>query len=196
MKSLPLLAGPGVDPDRAAATSGFGGQRGSTLAPTSVPTAPPSPARPLPTERDLFRYLWGMTGDVAVAEDLAQEARLVAWRQRHTLREPLKEAAWQLRIATNLARRHLRRQRRWQWLSWDHPDAAGLSHAEPEPSDRLRQALDSLDPDDRAVLLLLGQQDWTAQEVAEATGLTRDAVYKRWQRAYARFRERWEREQP
>lgn len=151
--------------------------------------------RPLPADPHdprLFRFLWGMTGDVAVAEELEQEARLMAWHRQQDLRDPDKSAAWLYRIAANLARKHLRRQRRWRWLSWDHPEAAALSQAEPEPSDRLWRALAALDQDDRAILLLLGHQGWSAQEVAEATGLSRDAIYKRWQRACTRFREVWE----
>lgn len=151
--------------------------------------------RPLPAEPHdprLFHFLWGMTGDVAVAEDLEQEARLMAWHRQGDLRDPDKSAAWLYRIAANLARKHLRRQRRWRWLSWDHPDAAILSQTEPEPCDRLRQALDTLDQDDRAILLLLGHQGWSAKEVAEAAGLSREAVYKRWTRACARFRQVWE----
>lgn len=151
--------------------------------------------RPSPAERDdprLFRFLWGMTGDAAAAEDLAQEARLKAWQHAESLRDPARAVAWLYGIATNLARQHLRRQRRWHWLSWEHPAAASLSQPEAEPSDRLRSTLARLSPDDRAVLLLLGHQGWSAAEVAQATGLARDAVYKRWQRACSRFRQLWE----
>lgn len=140
----------------------------------------------------LYRYLWGMTGDAALAEELLQEARLRAWQARAGLRDAERAEAWLFRIAVNLARQHLRRHRRWRWLSWDHPRAAGIASEPPEPSRRLRWALDALGDEDRSVLLLIGHEGWSAGEVAEATGLSREAVYKRWQRACARFRVAWE----
>lgn len=49
-----------------------------------------------------------LTGDAQVAEDIAQETLLVAWRERERLHSPETAGAWLAGIARNLCKRHLR----------------------------------------------------------------------------------------
>ncbi len=55
--------------------------------------------------RRLVRLCARLTGDVDVAEDLAQEALLEAWRHESKLRDPRKRAQWLAGIARNVCLR-------------------------------------------------------------------------------------------
>lgn len=141
------------------------------------------------------RYLYGMTGDRAAAEDLAQEVFLRAWTHLETLRDPAAARSWLFAIAANTARRHLRRAHRFGWLPLEAlPLAAPRLTVDgrddlPEDAVALERALGRLGADDRAVLLLVGAHDLTIGEAAEALGISAAATKKRWQRACARFRD-------
>ncbi len=64
----------------------------------------------------LVRLCQQLSADPDVAEDLAQEALIVAWRNRATLREPQAYHAWLNGIARNVylrgQRQHVREQQR------------------------------------------------------------------------------------
>ncbi|MEO8082452.1 MAG: RNA polymerase sigma factor [Ardenticatenales bacterium] len=142
----------------------------------------------------IARYLYGMTGDHAAAEDLAQEVFLRAWTHLDTLREPASARSWLFAIAANTARRHLRRAHRFGWLPLEAlPLAAPRLTVDgsddlPDEAIALERALGHLRADDRAVLLLVGAHDLTMTEAAGALGISAAAAKKRWQRACARFR--------
>ena len=150
----------------------------------AAPAHRPLPADP-PDPR-LFRFLWGMTGDVAVAEELEQEARLMAWHRHGDLRDPDKSGAWLYRIATNAAMDELRRRKRRPW------DVLGLTNLlrAPSPSEDERlsrvvldQALLRIGAEHRAVISLFEYAGLTAPQVAEVLGITPEAARKRRQRA-------------
>jgi RNA polymerase sigma-70 factor (ECF subfamily) len=82
-------------------------------------TRKPSSAQPdLSTTEDQFlrdraavvRLCASMTGSADVAEDLAQEALIEAWRNAHKLRDPDAQQAWLHGIARNVCRRWRRAQ--------------------------------------------------------------------------------------
>ena len=140
------------------------------------------------------RYLYGMTGDRAAAEDLAQDVFTAAWQQLDALRDPAAARSWPFAIAANAARRHLRRRSRFGWLPLEAlPLAAPRLVADgrddlPDDAVALERALGRLTADDRAVVLLVGAHDLSIAEAAEALGVSPAAAKKRWQRACARFR--------
>lgn len=140
------------------------------------------------------RYLYGMTGDPAAAEDLAQDVFTAAWQHLDTLRDPAAARSWLFAIAANAARRHLRRRSRFGWLplealALDAPRlVAGGRDDLPADGLALERALDELGVTDRAIVLLVGHHDLTIAEAAEAVGVTPGAAKKRWQRTCARLR--------
>ena len=62
-------------------------------------------------QRPIVRYLLRMTGNYEVAQDLAQDTFLQAFRGIHKTRSELSLKAWLYRIATNNANQYHRRRR-------------------------------------------------------------------------------------
>jgi RNA polymerase sigma-70 factor (ECF subfamily) len=154
--------------------------------------------------RDLFALCYRMTGSAADAEDLVQEtfARAVERPPRDTAR-PWRP--WLVRVATNLARDHLRRRRRrgyhGPWLPepveteallppLQEPAAtAGRYELLESVSYAFLVALEALTPMQRAVLVLCDVLDYGAAEAAEALGSRPGAVRTALHRARRRMAE-------
>jgi RNA polymerase sigma-70 factor (ECF subfamily) len=62
--------------------------------------------------RELFAYLWRMLGDMQQAEDCLQDTYLRAFRAFEKTAADWNYRAWLYKIATNVARTHLKRERR------------------------------------------------------------------------------------
>lgn len=137
----------------------------------------------------LLHYLYDLTGDRALAEDLCQDSFAAAWRHRGQLRDPAKGRAWLFAIASNAARGQFRReaQRRRHAAALSETQGPGSAWEPPAADLDLRRALAALSVDDRAVLLLVGHQGYRIAEAAEILGLGAAAAGKRWQRACARL---------
>lgn len=61
----------------------------------------------------VHRYLLGLCSRPADADEVLQETLLQVYRKLRWLREPALLQAWVFRIASRLAFKHLREQRRW-----------------------------------------------------------------------------------
>jgi RNA polymerase sigma-70 factor (ECF subfamily) len=146
----------------------------------------------------ILNYLYRVVGDPGVAEDLTQDAFTRAWRARAQLASVENPRAWLYRIATNAARDHLRRRRLLAWLplsgeSGRQPLLASASHEEMVlESERMRQALLKLSPDNRVALVLYTCQECSVAEIAEALGITPEAARQRLVRARRQLREAFE----
>jgi RNA polymerase sigma-70 factor (ECF subfamily) len=167
------------------------------------PPSSPEPATANPADRlerfqalasgevpGVVRYLFGMTGDRELAEDLAQETFLRAWVNLDSVRSSASVRGWLYTIATNLARRHLRRSSRLGSLQIEalRRDAPRhLAEDLPDTSLDLERALGIVSADDRAILLLVGLEGLTLPEAAAALGISLAAAKKRWQRACGRM---------
>lgn len=129
----------------------------------------------------LFRYLVRLTGDPDTAADAAQEAfvRLVEKAPEET-----QVRAWLFRVATNVVRDELRVRRRRIELLRGSPDRAPLGDSPHGPERALdveetkvfvRAALETLNERDRTVLLMR-EEGFSHQEIAEAVGTTTKSV--------------------
>jgi RNA polymerase sigma-70 factor (ECF subfamily) len=131
----------------------------------------------------LYRFALRLTGDAHAAEDLAQEVLLRAWRRRDSLRDPAAGSGWLFRIAVNLWRDLLRRQRspvsragplpELACARWPNPEQA-LAHR--EELVQALHALDSLPARQREVLYLCACEGLKAAEIARVLDVSRDAV--------------------
>lgn len=138
----------------------------------------------------ILNYLHRMVGDRALAEDLAQDSFIKAYRALPDSREDLAFKPWLYRIATNTAISNLRRQKIVRWV----PFANGFDHASPESVDKtvtnkydVEQALSLVPKHYAAVLLLRHYQGLSIMETAEALGITESAAKLRLFRARKAF---------
>ncbi|MCS6909041.1 MAG: RNA polymerase sigma factor [Anaerolineales bacterium] len=150
-------------------------------------------------ERPLLNYLYRLLGDPSLAEDLTQETFTRAWHARHRLFDVRNPRAWLYRIATNLARDHIRRARLLAWLPFfadeDHEPAllAKAPEGDPIEAQKMRRALLKLSEEYRALLVLYICQSFSVAEIAATLNLSTDAVKQRPVRARRQLREAYER---
>lgn len=124
--------------------------------------------------------------------DAAQEALMQVFRDLGTLREPAAIRGWVRRIALREAVRHAQRGRREPALAL--PDAIGLpSPDDPALARDVRRVLESLAPEQRAVLVLRDLEGYSEREAAEELAVAKGTVKSRLHRARAAFLERWQR---
>lgn len=147
-------------------------------------------------EQAAFRAAWLILRDAGLAEDVAQEAFVRAYRQIGRFRQGAPFRPWLLRIVTNLALNEARaRGRRAGLLSraasvLSH-DAAPSPHAQAVAEDdasALLRAIGELPEEDRVVLHLRYFLDLPEREIAAVIGKPAGTVKSRLHRAGRRLR--------
>lgn len=150
----------------------------------------------------LVRYLTAQTADPTLAEDLAQDAFLVAFRDLGDLAVGRPFVPWLYRIAQHRLRRVWRRRRLLRFVSLDQPPSSAgliapglrlpgdLATAGGE-RDHVGQVLSGLSDAQRTVLLLHDLEGLTAREIAEVMGISPVAAERQLSRARSRFRARY-----
>ncbi len=129
-----------------------------------------------------------MTGDQDCAVEATQEAFLRAFEQFNTLREPDKFPSWVGSIAIHSARDTLRRRRREIPSDTEVLDAAGRQQAADDPEGRvchleqiqsLREAIQRLPLDSRAVIVMYYLQEQGVACIARVLGIPEGTVKSR-----------------
>jgi RNA polymerase sigma factor (sigma-70 family) len=143
---------------------------------------------------DLRRYAWALVRDREAADDLVQdclEHALAGWRMR---RRDGNLKAWLFTILRNQHISELRRRaRRGTRADVEEADAAGEAHREGDPERRLifrdcLSALDALPEEQKSILLLVGVEDLSYEEMSKVLGIPLGTVMSRLSRARERFR--------
>ena len=145
---------------------------------------------------EIFAYLQRMVDDREMAQDLAQDTFLAAYRARNQIAHLDNPRAWLYRIATNIALNALKRRRRFAWLPWhseERPDNGNFAE-EVGRQTLIETALAALPPDYRAPLLLYAHHGFSIAQVAEALNLTEGAARMRLHRARTLFRQVYRKE--
>jgi RNA polymerase sigma-70 factor, ECF subfamily len=143
-------------------------------------------------EAPIGRYLYSLVGDFELSQDLSQDTFISAYKaydpeKIHNL------SAWLYRIATNKAMSYFRRKKILSWVALDKLIDAGRdpsveSHGEwVATSHSVQQALNQLEPDQRACLLLKAA-GFSHDEIAEQLGCSPGAARTRLSRARDAFR--------
>jgi RNA polymerase sigma-70 factor, ECF subfamily len=138
-----------------------------------------------------YRTAYLVVQDAAAAEDIAQEAMLAAVRRidRFDRRRPL--GPWLHRIVVNRSIDWVRARRRRGEVSVDAISEARDALPAPEVPglpDDLLAALGTLDPEDRAVVVLRHLFDYDSQEIGRMLGVPPATVRTRLRRSLARLR--------
>jgi RNA polymerase sigma-70 factor (ECF subfamily) len=136
-----------------------------------------------------YRLACAMLHEPQAAEDVLQEASLIAWRKRGRLHDQSRLRAWFLGIVANECRNA--RRRIWvtrvsvglpSWLSVSSTEERVLRGTD------LRRALRQLSHDDRLVVSLYFYLDMPLEEVAAVAGISTGAARARLYRAIRRLR--------
>lgn len=144
-----------------------------------------------------------MTGDPEDAADMTQEAFLKAWRNLDSFQGNAAFSTWLYRLASNTCLDHLRSRKRRPQLSLMMEDEDGetqeLDVADPTPDpeaqvialdeqSRLNEALQSLEPEQRQILILRAVNGLSYTEIAQAMELKEGTVKSRLARARDQLR--------
>lgn len=163
----------------------------------SLPTA--EPARdvlpPLTTERlvaehadVLYRLAFRLSRSPAAAEDLVQEAFLIAHRQLHQLRNQQTARKWLYRILHSCWSRHCAKENRRAAVAWNASHEPVTEAPEPVDGSELQAALDKLPDEFRAPVVLFYFDDLKYREIAEVLDCPIGTVMSRIARGKAMLR--------
>jgi RNA polymerase sigma-70 factor (ECF subfamily) len=132
--------------------------------------------------RPILSFIYDMTGKRDVAEELAQETFVRAYKGLGGLHDAEKLSTWLFGIARNCALEHFRAHRRdVNKVEMDDPSVLNLSNSEPLPEGQLlnkefnqviQTALAALDEDKRTVFTLKVFQQRSYEEIADITGFS------------------------
>jgi len=138
----------------------------------------------------IHTYISRLVNDVELANDLTQETFLRAYQAFPNFGKELKLLPWLYRIAGNAAIDALRRRRVISWVSLDESAGSGEFGANdpPKSEDELvRTALSRL-PREGAMCLLLHNEGYSYEEIAQIQEVSLAAVKSRLFRARELFR--------
>lgn len=144
-------------------------------------------------QKRLHSVAFRLTGSASDAADVAQEAFLRAWRQLDAYRGDGPFGAWLCRIAVNLALHDRARAQRREAVHQEWMEAAVHAPGSEPDSDRLeriRNALQRLEPEARAAVVLTVYEGLNHAEAARILGCAETTVSWRVWRARNRLR-RW-----
>lgn len=156
------------------------------------------------TEFDLIdatctRRAWALacalTGNAADADDVMQQAFIVAWRRVKDI--PAEPWAWMATVVANCARNHGRSRARKRKREAAFVNAAPAQHTEPASSleqqelqSLLMRALDGLPEAEREAIVLCHISGLTQQQASEAIGINLNTLKARSSRGMAHLREK------
>lgn len=157
-------------------------------------------------QKPVYNLCYRMLGEMEAAEDAAQETFLKVYQNLTRYDRERSFATWLLSIAAHHCIDKLRR-RRFNSVSIDEDEEGQTDipdHSVPDPEseimkhqqrERLQNCLQSLDPTDRAAVVMRYWQDCSEVEIAQALKLTVPAVKSRLHRARRALAELWEEKQ-
>jgi len=154
-------------------------------------------------QKPVYNLCYRMLGEAEAAEDAAQETFLKAYQNLARYDRERSFPTWLLSIAAHHCIDKLRR-RRFHSISIDEDEEGQTDIPDrfaPDPEaetvkqqqrERLQDCLQSLDPTDRAAVVMRYWQDCSEAEIAQALKLTIPAVKSRLHRARRALADLWD----
>ncbi len=154
-------------------------------------------------QRRVYSLCVRMTGDVAKAEDLTQEAFVHLYRKLDTFRGESAFYTWFYRLAVNVVLMQLRKAKKAREMSLEEaisqaPNDPGARPPEIHSTDltltatldrvNLQRAIDALPPGYRTVFVLHDVEGYEHHEIADLTGLSVGASKSQLHKARLRLR--------
>jgi RNA polymerase sigma-70 factor, ECF subfamily len=147
-------------------------------------------------EQPLFRFAFRLLQRTEDARDVCQETFLKILTRSERFRVGARFSTWMYQIALNLCRDHMRRRKRWRLLSLDgeeegpplrgrrgtkddEPTNPGVALERDEQRRAIREALRTLVPEQREVLVLKEYEGLKFREIAELLGCPESTVKSR-----------------
>ncbi|MBZ0306724.1 MAG: RNA polymerase sigma factor [Anaerolineae bacterium] len=129
--------------------------------------------------RPLLGYLYRMTADLSLAEDLTQEAFLRMMRAIGSYHYPRPFKAWLYAIATNVTRDHFKMAETRRTVAFLDEDFVGESDMEILEEYKIEETLMNLPARQREVVLLRYYHELSLAEIAEVLGIPVGTVKSR-----------------
>ena len=147
------------------------GRSRSDLVPSPADDRLPSPGELVDRyQKRVYAVIYRMTGRHADTEDLCQETFLQILRSLHGFKPGTNLDSWVYRIAMNVSVDHLRRQGKSKEALATlarEPAAAGSEGLDSESAAAVRKAVDTLPPEQKAVVVLRIHEGLSHERIAE-----------------------------
>ena len=140
-------------------------------------------------------------GESAAVEEVWQEVSLAAIKQQSPIQDAARVTPWLYQLAVRqslLHRRKIGRRRKLVERYVERVMPVTHDHCEQNPlellladecHEQVRQALETINEDDREILLLKYVHEWSCRDMADILGLTVSAIQARLHRARQRLRD-------
>ena len=141
---------------------------------------------------DVYRYAYRLSGSQADAEDLTQQAFLVAQQRLHQVRQPERVRGWLFAVTRTCYLKSVRKRQPVSAAAIEMdveeiPDTAAETEVD---SQRLQQLLDELPDEFKVVLMLFYFEECSYREIATQLKIPVGTVMSRLARAKGRLRRR------
>jgi len=153
-------------------------------------------------QHEVFSVAMRMVNNSTLAQDVAQEAFVRAWKSLPGFRGDAAFPTWLHRITVNAALTHRTRRSRRLTASLDEaPELPEMAaHGDPAAMgdnwslhQELRQALSRIPTEQRQVVILKDVEGWSHREIADVLGISVSATKVRLHRAHTKLRDLLER---
>ena len=140
----------------------------------------------------VYRYAFRLTGTVADAEDLTQQAFLIAQRKLDQVRDPAKADRWLFAVVRSCFLKNRRRRRPTTAANLElSMEEIAVEPPEDEAVDRemLDRALDQLPDQYRLIVVMYYFEEYSYKQIAQELGVPIGTVMSRLARAKQRLRQ-------